>query len=208
MPVDGNTREDAWALVTEYTDSESLRAHMLAVEAAMRGYARKFDEDEEWWGLLGLVHDFDYEKHQGENGHPFVGVQILDKKGYPRDFRRAVLSHADYTGVPRESKAEKALYACDELCGFLVAVALVRPSKSFKDMKLSSVKKKLKDKSFAAAVSREDIEKGAKDLGVPLDDHIKNVISFLAPVEEELGLGDAYQGSRTPSEEAEEATSA
>ena len=208
MPVDGNTREDAWALVTEYTDSESLRAHMLAVEAAMRGYARMFDEDEEWWGLLGLVHDFDYEKHQGENGHPFVGVQILDKKGYPRDFRRAVLSHADYTGVPRESKAEKALYACDELCGFLVAVALVRPSKSFKDMKVKSVKKKLKDKSFAAAVSREDIEKGAKDFGVPLDEHIGNVISFLAPIEEELGLGEAYEGDREPSQEAEEATSA
>lgn len=208
MPVDGKTREDAWALVTEYTDSDSLRSHMLAVEAAMRGYARKFGEDEEWWGLLGLVHDFDYEKHQGENGHPFVGVQVLDKKGWPRDFRRAVLSHADYTGVPRESKAEKALYACDELSGFLVAVALVRPSKSFKDMKLSSVKKKLKDKSFAAAVSREDIEKGAKDLGVPLDKHIENVVSFLARIEEELGLGDAYGGSRDPSEEAEEATSA
>lgn len=193
MPVDGKTREDAWALVTEYTESESLRAHMLAVEAAMRGCARLFGEDEDWWGILGLVHDFDYEKFQGENGHPFVGVQILDKKGWPRDFRRAVLSHADYTGVPRETKAEKALFACDELSGFLVACALIRPSKSFQDLSVSSVKKKLKDKSFAAAVSRDDIRKGAADLGVPLDKHIENVISFLAPIEEKLGLGAAYE---------------
>lgn len=191
MPVEGKTREDAWDLVTEYTDSESLRAHMLAVEAAMRGYARKFGEDEDWWGILGLVHDFDYEKHQGENGHPFVGVQILDKKGFPREFRRAILSHADYTGVPRETRAEKALYACDELSGFLVACALVRPSRSFSDMTVASVKKKLKDKGFAAAVSREDIARGAEDLGVPLDKHIENVISYLKPVEKKLGLGSA-----------------
>ena len=189
MPVEGNTRDDAWELVKEYTDGESLRTHMLAVEAAMRGYAKKFGEDEDWWGILGLVHDFDYEKHQGENGHPFVGVQILDKKGYPREFRRAILSHADYTGVPRETKAEKALYACDELAGFLVACALVRPSKSFKDLTVASVKKKLKDKSFAAAVSREDIKRGAEDLGVPLDKHIENMISFLGAVEARLGLG-------------------
>ncbi len=189
MPVDGKTRDDAWELVTEYTDGEGLRAHMLAVEAAMRGYAKKFGEDEDWWGILGLVHDFDYEKHQGENGHPFVGVQILDKKGFPREFRRAILSHADYTGVPRESLAEKALYACDELSGFLVACALVRPSRSFKDLTVASVKKKLKDKGFAAACSREDIQRGADDLGVPLDKHIENVISYLKPVEDQLGLG-------------------
>lgn len=193
MPVDGKTREEAWALVTEYTDSENLRNHMLAVEAAMRGYARNFGESEDEWGILGLVHDFDYEKHQGENGHPFVGVQILDKKGWPREFRRAVLSHADYTGVPRESKMEKALYACDELCGFLVACVLVRPSKSFSDLPVKSVKKKLKDKSFAASISREDIERGARDLGVPLDEHIENVISYLETIEEDLGLGAAYK---------------
>lgn len=193
MPVDGKTREDAWALVTEHTDSESLRNHMLAVEAAMRGYARLFGEDEDEWGILGLVHDFDYEKNQGENGHPFVGVQILDKRGWPREFRRAVLSHADYTGVPRESKMEKALFACDELSGFLVACVLVRPGKSFSDLTVKSVKKKLKDKSFAANVSRDDIRRGAEDLGVPLDKHIENVISFLAPVEEELGLGAAWE---------------
>lgn len=197
MPIDGKTREDAWALVTEYTDSENLINHMLAVEAAMRGYARMFDENEEEWGILGLVHDFDYEKHQGENGHPFVGVQVLDKKGWPRDFRRAVLSHADYTGVPRESKMEKALYACDELCGFLVACVLVRPSKSFSDLSVKSVKKKLKDSSFAAGVSREHIESGAEDLGIPLDEHIENVISFLEPIEEELGLGAAYKEKET-----------
>ncbi|MDX1623802.1 MAG: HD domain-containing protein [Gemmatimonadota bacterium] len=197
MPIDGKTREDAWALVTEYTDSENLINHMLAVEAAMRGYARMFDENEEEWGILGLVHDFDYEKHQGENGHPFVGVQVLDKKGWPRDFRRAVLSHADYTGVPRESKMEKALYACDELCGFLVACVLVRPSKSFSDLSVKSVKKKLKDDSFAAGVSREHIESGAEDLGIPLDEHIENVISFLEPIEEELGLGAAYKEKET-----------
>ncbi len=190
MPVDGKTREDAWSLVTEYTESDSLRAHMLAVEAAMRGYARQFDEDEDEWGILGLIHDFDYEKHQGENGHPFVGVQILDKKGWPRYFRRAVLSHADYTGVPRESKMEKALYAVDELTGFLIACAKVRPSRSFSDLKASSVKKKLKDKGFCAAIDRGDLKAGADALGIPLDKHIENVIRFLRPVEDELGLGE------------------
>src|SRR5688500_14472784 len=134
MPVYGKTREEAWTVVTEFTDSESLRAHMLAVEAAMRGYAKKFGEDPEEWGALGLLHDFDYEKFPGDNGHPFVGVQILDKRGWSRDFRRAILSHADYTGVPRESRMEKALFACDELCGFIVACALVRPSRSLSDL--------------------------------------------------------------------------
>lgn len=189
MAVEGKTREEAWRLVTEYTESESLRAHMLAVEAAMRGYADLFGEDVEKWGMVGLLHDFDYEKHQGPNGHPFVGVQILDKQGYPREFRRAILSHADYTGVPRETRMEKALYAVDELTGFLIACARVRPDRSFDGLPVSSVKKKMKDKSFCAAVSREDLMAGAKDLGVPFDKHVQNVISFLVPVEEELGLG-------------------
>ena len=189
MPIDGKTRDDAWRLVTEYTDSESLRNHMLAVEAAMRGYAQKFGEDVEMWGMVGLVHDFDYEKHQGENGHPFVGVQILDKQGWPREVRRAVLSHADYTGVPRESRMEKALYAVDELAGFLVACALVRPSRSFSDLELKSVKKKLKDKTFCEPIDRAALKRAADDLGVPLDKHIENVISFLRPVEKKLGLG-------------------
>lgn len=189
MAVKGKTRQDAWRLVTEHTDSENLRAHMLAVEAAMRGYADHFDEDVETWGMVGLLHDFDYEKHQGPNGHPFVGVQILDKQGYPREFRRAILSHADYTGVPRESVMEKALYAVDELSGFLVACALVRPSQSFGDLSVQSVKKKMKDKSFCAAVDRGELQRGAKELGVPFDKHVENVIRFLEPVEEELGLG-------------------
>lgn len=189
MPVEGKTREDAWNLVVEHTDSENLRAHMLAVEAAMRGYADRLGEDVETWGMVGLLHDFDYEKNQGPNGHPFVGVQILDKLGYPREFRRAILSHADYTGVPRESKMEKALYAVDELCGFLIACALVRPSRSFGDLTLKSVKKKLKDKGFCAPVDRDELVEGAKDFGVPFDKHVTNVISFLEPIEETLGLG-------------------
>jgi putative nucleotidyltransferase with HDIG domain len=163
---------------------------MLAVEAAMRGYAEQFGEDVETWGMVGLLHDFDYEKHQGPNGHPFVGVQILDKQGFPREFRRAILSHADYTGVPRESRLEKALYAVDELCGFLVACAMVRPSRSFSDLSVPSVKKKLKDKSFCAPVDRGELERGAKDLGVPFDKHIQTVIRFLEPVEKDLGLGE------------------
>lgn len=190
MAVEGKTREDAWRLVKEHTESTTLRAHMLAVEAAMRGYAEQFGEDVETWGMVGLLHDFDYEKHQGPNGHPFVGVQILDKQGYPREFRRAILSHADYTGVPRETPMEKALYAVDELCGFLVASAMVRPSRSLSDLSLASVKKKLKDKSFCAAVDRGELERGAKELGVPFDKHVQNVIRFLVPIEKDLGLGE------------------
>ncbi|MGH7549452.1 MAG: HD domain-containing protein [Gemmatimonadota bacterium] len=190
MAADEKTREDAWNLVKEHTESPSLRSHMLAVEAAMRGYAEHYDEDADTWGMVGLLHDFDYEKHQGPNGHPFVGVQILDKLGYPREFRRAILSHADYTGVPRESRMEKALYAVDELCGFLVACVMVRPSRSFSDLSVKSVKKKLKDKSFCAAVDRGELETGAKELGVPFDKHLQNVIDFVEPVEKELGLGE------------------
>ena len=195
MAVTGKTREDAWRLVKEYTDSESLRAHMLAVEAAMRGYAKIFGEDADTWGMVGLLHDFDYEKHQGPNGHPFVGVQILDKQGYPREFRRAILSHADYTGVPRESRMEKALYAVDELCGFLVACAMIRPSRSFSDLSVSSVRKKMKDKGFCAAVPREDLMRGAKELGVPFDKHVQQVIGFLEPIEDKLGLGGGKKQS-------------
>ncbi|MGH7564866.1 MAG: HD domain-containing protein [Gemmatimonadota bacterium] len=199
MAADGKTREDAWNLVKEHTEGPGLRAHMLAVEAAMHGYAEQYDEDADTWGMVGLLHDFDYEKHQGPNGHPFVGVQILDKLGYPREFRRAILSHADYTGVPRESRMEKALYAVDELCGFLVACVMVRPSRSFGDLSVKSVKKKLKDKSFCAAVDRGELEEGARELGVPFDKHVQNVIGFLAPVEKELGLGEPQ-----PAEASEE----
>jgi putative nucleotidyltransferase with HDIG domain len=198
MPVDGKTRKDAWAIVEEFTDSENLRRHMLAAEAGMRGYARIFGEDEEKWGLVGLLHDFDYEKYQGPNGHPFVGVQILDKRGWPREVRRAILSHADYTGVPRETRMEKTLYAVDELSGFLVACVIVRPSKSFKDLTVASVKKKMKDKSFCAAVDREDLKRAAVDLGIAFDKHVENVIKFLAPIEEELGLGAAAGKDSAP----------
>ena len=191
MPVNGKTREDAWAIVTEFTDSESLRRHMIAVEAGMRGYARLLGEDEETWSLVGLLHDFDYEKFQGPNGHPFVGVQILDKRGWPRDVRRAILSHADYTGVPRESRMEKALYAVDEMSGFIVATAMVRPSRSLSDLTVASVKKKLKDKSFCAAIDREELKHGATDIGIAIDKHIENLIGFLQPVEREIGLGAA-----------------
>lgn len=191
MPVDGKTRKDAWAIVEEFTEGESLRRHMLAVEAGMRGYARMLGEDEETWSLVGLLHDFDYEKYQGPNGHPFVGVQILDKRGWPREVRRAILSHANYTGVPRETRMEKALYAVDELTGFLVACAMVRPSKSFKDLTVASVKKKMKDKSFCAAIDREELKNAAVELGIAFDKHIENVIKFLTPIEGQLGLGAA-----------------
>lgn len=199
MAVDGKSRKDAWEIVTEFTDGENLRRHMLGVEAAMRGYARMFDEDEEKWGLVGLLHDFDYEKYQGPNGHPFVGVQILDKRGWPRDVRRAILSHANYTGVPRESRMEKALYAVDELTGFLVACAMVRPSKSFADLSVASVKKKMKDKSFCAAVDRDELKDAAADLGIAFDKHVENVIKFLRAVEAELGLGEAVAEKAAPS---------
>ena len=202
MPVDGKTRKDAWAIVEEFTDSENLRRHMLAAEAGMRGYARLFSEDEEKWGLVGLLHDFDYEKFQGPNGHPFVGVQILDKRGWPREVRRAILSHANYTGVPRETRMEKALYAVDELTGFLVACAMVRPSKSFKDLTVASVKKKMKDKSFCAAVDREDLKRAAADLGIAFDKHVENVIKVLAPIEGELGLGEAADKEAPPQRSA------
>lgn len=189
MTANGKTRAEAWAIVTEHTDSESLRAHMLAVEAAMRGYAKQFGEDIELWGQVGLLHDFDYEKNPGPNGHPFVGVQTLDKRGWPREVRRAILSHADYTGVPRETRMEHTLFSVDELSGFLIACALVRPSRSLKDLTVASVKKKIKDKAFAAGVSRDDLKAGATGIRVAFDKHVENVIGFLRPVEKKLGLG-------------------
>jgi putative nucleotidyltransferase with HDIG domain len=174
--------------MTEHTQSESLRNHMRAVEAAMRFYARKFGEDEEKWAVVGLLHDFDYEKHPTPEEHPFVGVKILQEKGYPEEITRAILSHADYSGVKPESNMEKALVAVDELTGFIVAVALVRPSRSLMDVKVKSVKKKMKSKAFAANVSREDIENGAEMLGLTLEEHIQNVIEAMQSVAEELGL--------------------
>ncbi len=174
--------------MTEYTQSESLRKHMLAVEAAVCGYARLFGEDEDDWGAVALLHDFDYERWPDPKDHPFRGVEILKERGYPEWVTRAILSHADYSGVPRESRLEHALYACDEMSGFVTAAALVRPSKSVLDLEPSSVTKRMKDKAFARAVSREDLRKGAEELGVPLDEHIKNVIEFMRLQADALGL--------------------
>ncbi len=181
-------RQQAWELVTEHTASDSLRKHMLAVEAGMRFYARKFNEDEEKWGVTGLIHDFDYEKHPSPEEHPFVGVKILQEKAWPEDIIRAVLVHADYSGVKPETLMEKTLLAVDELAGFITAVALVRPSKSVLDVSIKSVKKKMKSKAFAANVSREDIVRGAELLSLPLEEHIGNVIAAMQEVAAQLGL--------------------
>jgi len=189
-------RDEALALMHEHTQSPSLRQHMLAVEAAMRAYAVKSGEDVESWGLAGLLHDYDYERypnaeHSPTEGHPAWGVRQLREKGVAEPICRAIMGHGDYTGVPRDTPMATALYAVDELCGFLVACALVRPSKSFSDLEVSSVKKKLKDKAFARGVNRDDVRKGAEELGVPLDEHITFCIQALRPVEPTLGLGGA-----------------
>ena len=182
------SRQDAWALVTEYTKGESLRKHMLGVEAAVRGYARQFGEDEDDWGAVALLHDFDYERYPDQQNHPFRGVEILKAKGYPEWVTRAILSHADYSGVPRESRLEKTLYACDEMSGFVTAASLVRPSKSILDLEASSVVKRMKDKAFARNVSRDDLRRGADEMGLALDQHITNVIAFMREQADALGL--------------------
>jgi len=190
------TRSEALALMQEYTASDALRKHMYAVEVAMRAMAERAGEDPEAWGLVGLVHDFDYERypnaaHSPHQEHPAEGVRILAERGLPEPMQRAILGHANYTGVPRDSAMAKALFAVDELCGFLVACALVRPSRSLQDLEVSSVRKKLKDKAFARGVSREDVIQGAAELGVPLDEHIAFVLAALRPQERVLGLGPA-----------------
>jgi putative nucleotidyltransferase with HDIG domain len=182
------SREQAWALVTEYTQGESLRKHMLAVEAAMRGYASLFGEDPDAWGIVGLLHDFDYERYPDAANHPFRGVEILRAQGYPEWITRAILSHADYSGVPRESRMEHVLFACDEMTGFVTAAALVRPTRSVLDLEASSVLKRMKDKAFARAISREDLRRGADEIGVPLEDHVTNVIRFMRERAGDLGL--------------------
>ncbi len=182
------TRDAAWDLLSEYTQSDSLRKHALAVEAAVGGYARKFGEDEEAWAVVALLHDFDYERWPDAENHPFRGAEILRAKGYPELVIRAILSHADYSGVPRESLLEHTLYACDEMAGFITAAALVRPSKSVLDLEARSVLKRMKDKAFARAVKREDLRRGAEEIGLPLDAHIANVIAFMRERAEQLGL--------------------
>jgi putative nucleotidyltransferase with HDIG domain len=181
-------REDAWALLCEYTKSPGLRKHGLAVEAAMRAYARKYGEDEEKWAIVGLLHDFDYEIHPNLDQHPMEGSAILREKCYPEDVIYAVLCHADHLGLERKSLMDKAIYAVDELTGFITAVALVKPSKSLAEVDTPSVRKKMKDKAFARSVNRDDIVKGAAALGVDLDEHIAFVIEAMKPVAGELGL--------------------
>jgi predicted hydrolase (HD superfamily) len=182
------SRDAAWALLTEWTKSESLRKHALAVEAAVRGYARKFGADEDEWGIVGLLHDFDYERYPTLDNHPFRGCEELQRRGYPEWVMRAILSHAQYSGVPRESPLEKSLFACDEMAGFVTAASLVRPSKSVLDLEASSVIKRMKDKAFAKGVSRDDLRQGAEELGLPLDEHVTNVITFLRERADSLGL--------------------
>ncbi len=181
-------RSQAWCLLTEFTQSESLRKHALAVEACLRAYARKFGEDEERWGVVGLIHDFDYERYPTAEEHPYKGNEILAQRGVPEDIRRAIMSHADYTGVARESQLEKTLFACDELAGFITATALVKPGKSLAEVDARSVRKRMKDKAFARAVSREDMVNGAAALGVDLDEHIAFCIEAMKGIAGELGL--------------------
>lgn len=182
------SRDEAWQLLTEYTKSTNLRNHALAVEAAMRAYARKWGEDEEKWGVVGLLHDFDYERYPDLKDHPFVGCGILRERGYPEEMIHAILAHGNHTGAERKTRLDKTLFAVDELCGFITAVTLVRPGKKVAEVPVKSVKKKLKDKAFARTVSREDIAQGVRELEVDLDEHIAFVTAALAQVAETLGL--------------------
>jgi putative nucleotidyltransferase with HDIG domain len=193
------SRDDALALMHDYTQSDSLRKHMLAVEAAMRAYATKFGEDAERWGLTGLIHDFDYERypnseHSATDGHPAHGVRVLRERGWPEDILQAILGHATYSGVPRDSRMAKALFAVDELTGLITATALVRPSKSLHEVDARSVRKKMKDKAFARGVNRDDVVQGARELGVELDEHIQFVVDAMRASAGSLGLA----GTSTP----------
>jgi putative nucleotidyltransferase with HDIG domain len=187
-----NRREQAWGLLTEFTQSESLRKHALAVEACMGAYAEKLSsgspEDKELWGVVGLLHDFDYEQYPSLDDHPYKGNEILKERGYSDEIRRAIMSHAEYSGVTRDTPMEKTLFACDELAGFITAVALVKPGKSLAEVDARSVRKKMKDKAFARSVKREDIVNGAADLGVDLEQHIAFCIEALKRIADQLGL--------------------
>ncbi|MFZ0806723.1 MAG: HD domain-containing protein [Candidatus Sulfotelmatobacter sp.] len=202
-----DTREAAWELLTEFTQSESLRKHALAVEACMRAYSRKWGdgspEDENLWGVVGLLHDFDYDRWPSLEDHPYKGNEILKERGYSDEIRRAIMSHAEYTGVTRDTPMEKALFACDELAGFITAVALIKPGKSLVEVDVKSVRKRMKDKAFARKVNRDDIIQGAADLGVDLDEHIGFCIEALKPIAKELGLdGSADHGTTAPPQSA------
>jgi putative nucleotidyltransferase with HDIG domain len=181
-------RESAWCLLTEFTQSESLRKHALAVEACMRAYARKLGQDEQLWGMVALLHDFDYEKYPSLEDHPYKGNEILKERGWPEEIRRAIMSHAEYTGVTRDTPMEKTLFACDELAGFITAVALVKPGKSLAEVDAKSVRKKMKDKAFARSVNRNDIVTGAAELGVDLEEHIAFCIDAMKGIADKLGL--------------------
>ena len=181
-------REPAWCLLTEFTQSESLRKHALSVEACMRAYARKLNGDEVLWGVVGLLHDFDYEIYPCLDDHPSKGNEILKERGYPEEIRRAILSHAEYTGVSRDSAMEKALFACDELAGFITAVALIKPGRSLAEVDTKSVRKRMKDKAFARKVNRDDIVNGAAALSIDLEEHITFCIEALKPIADQLGL--------------------
>ena len=194
------SREEAWCLLTEFTQSESLRKHALAVESCMRAYARKLapgsGEAEELWGILGLIHDFDYEKYPSREDHPCRGNEILKERGWSDEIRRAIMSHASYTGVTRDSAMEKALFACDELAGFLTACALVKPGKSLAEVEAKSVRKKMKDKAFARSVNRDDIVNGGAELGVDLEEHIAFCTEAMKGIASQLGLdGSAAKAS-------------
>jgi putative nucleotidyltransferase with HDIG domain len=180
-------REEAWKLLCEYTKNENLRKHALAVEACVKAYARKYGEDEEKWAVVGLIHDFDYELYPSAPDHPLKGSEILKEKGVSEEMRRAILGHADYSGVPRDTQLAKVLFACDELAGFIIACALVRPDR-LATLEAKSVRKRMKDKAFARSVSREDILKSAEELGVALDEHITFCIEAMRPIADQLGL--------------------
>jgi putative nucleotidyltransferase with HDIG domain len=184
------TRETAWAILTEFTLGDSLRKHARAVEAAMRAYAERYGEDPETWGIAGMLHDFDYEMHPHAPAHPMKGAEILRARGVPEPIVYAILAHADYSGMPRVALLDRALYACDELSGFVHACALVRPGRAIAGLEPASVRKKLRDKAFARTVNRDDVYRGAAELGVDLDQHIAFVIGALTAVGSELGLSD------------------
>jgi putative nucleotidyltransferase with HDIG domain len=194
MMIDRNA---AWGLLTEFTQSESLRKHALAVEACMRAYARKLGGDEDLWGVVGLIHDFDYEKYPSLEDHPYRGNEILKERGYSDEIRKAIMSHAEYTGVPRETPMEKALFACDELAGFITASTLVKPSKSLDELDAKSVRKKMKDKAFARSVNRNDIIQGAAELGVDLEEHITFCIRAMKVIARDLGLDGSLARAQT-----------
>jgi putative nucleotidyltransferase with HDIG domain len=190
-------RQSAWELLCQHTRSDNLRKHALAVEACMRAYAHKFGEDQEQWGITGLIHDFDYELYPNAPDHPLKGSEILKERGYPEEIRRAILGHAAYTGVPRDTLMAKALFASDELAGFITACSLVRPDR-IQSLEAKSVRKRMKDKAFARSVSREDIAKGAEELGVPLDEHIAFCIEAMRAIADTLGLAPAPSKVSSP----------